>query len=146
MDRRIWGCQAAPVSIGMAHGAFQTNRQDLGLSSKDLTCHHEVWIHLSHVSTPLVGHATANETTLINQLKRAEAGTRTRRSDFSHSLAPENDSWENCVTRSSFNGHCFMFCGDCVTCSPLIVLHRDSTARTSTSNTYKTKAKNKPRG
>ena len=30
------------------------NRQELGLSPKAQTCHHEVWIHLSHVSTPRV--------------------------------------------------------------------------------------------
>ena len=36
------------------YGASEIIGRYLGLSSEDLTCHHEVWIHLSHVSAPLV--------------------------------------------------------------------------------------------
>ena len=39
------------------HGAFEINREVLGLRPKDQTCHHEVWAHLSHVNARLVDRA-----------------------------------------------------------------------------------------
>ena len=39
------------------HGAFEINQRDWGLEPEDQTCHHVVWIHLSHVNTPLVQRA-----------------------------------------------------------------------------------------
>ena len=35
-------------------GAFESDREDFGLSPKDQTSHYESWLHPSHVSTPLV--------------------------------------------------------------------------------------------
>ena len=42
------------------HGAFEINREVLGLRPKDQTCHHEVWVHLSHVNARLVDRASGN--------------------------------------------------------------------------------------
>ena len=35
-------------------GAFEINREVLGIRPTDQSCHHEVWIHLSHVNARLV--------------------------------------------------------------------------------------------
>ena len=36
------------------HGAFEINRDVLGVRPTDQSCHHEVWMHLSHVNARLV--------------------------------------------------------------------------------------------
>ena len=36
------------------HGAFEINRDVLGIRPTDQSCHHEVWIHLSHVNARLI--------------------------------------------------------------------------------------------
>ena len=50
-------------------GAFEINLQELGLSSKDQTCHHEVWRWISHGSTPRV----ADETFLVSLAKKSRS-------------------------------------------------------------------------
>ena len=36
------------------HGAFEINRDVLGIRPTDQSCHHELWIHLSHINARLV--------------------------------------------------------------------------------------------
>ena len=38
------------------HGAFEINRDVLGIRPTDQSCHHEVWIHFSHANARLVYH------------------------------------------------------------------------------------------
>ena len=38
------------------HGAFEINRDVLGIRPTDQSCHHEVWIHFSHANARLVDH------------------------------------------------------------------------------------------
>ena len=46
------------LSLMRNREAFEINLQDSGLSPEDQTCHHEIWIHLSHVSAPWVEGCT----------------------------------------------------------------------------------------
>ena len=40
------------------HGDFVINHDVLGIKPTDQSCHHEVWIHLLHVSARLVDRAS----------------------------------------------------------------------------------------
>ena len=132
------------------HGLFEVLGQDLGLSSKHQTCHHEVWIHLSYVIASSVEQSRE---------------PRHRKRDFSRQPAKKSRSWNpyekmrpfvrswsrktqlemSCVTRSflsehnefsrlafgriSCTGRAFfdesMFCVSCFTCSHQSLLHCD---------------------
>ena len=43
-----------PSNTVNEYGAFEINREVLGIRPTDQSCHHEVWIHLSHVDARLV--------------------------------------------------------------------------------------------
>ena len=64
----VYGSLKPPESSSEWPGewAFKIDRQYLGRSPKDQTCHHEVWIQLSLVSSVHVTNATVNETILFN--------------------------------------------------------------------------------
>ena len=70
-------CQAAQVSFGSTAYFREIGR--LGLSLTDQTCHHEVWTHLSHVSTLLTersGDPTAPQTRLFSSAEvRKDTGS-----------------------------------------------------------------------
>ena len=58
------------------HGAFEINRDVLGIKPTDRSCHHEVWIHFLHVNARLVERVRATIATKEGQDRRACAKKR----------------------------------------------------------------------
>ena len=58
------------------HGAFEINRDVLGIKPTDRSCHHEVWIHFLHVNARLVERVRATNATRQGQDRRAYAKKR----------------------------------------------------------------------
>ena len=72
------------------HGAFEINRDVLGIRHTDQSCHHEIWIHLSHANARLVDqYRTRNAVRGEHERRQGKKKVAIRMTTCDHSLRAE---------------------------------------------------------